>query len=90
MKVQPAEEGAVVLPFAAMFTIITSPDTTPVGLVIVRVVEVVLADVVEPRCAIAALTVAVEAPKSVATRATRANLTNVSLVFIVSFQLKWE
>jgi hypothetical protein len=48
-----------------MFTIITSPATTPVGLLIVRGEVVAVADVAVPRCAIVAL--AVEAPKSTAT-----------------------
>jgi hypothetical protein len=53
MRIQPVEEGAVVLlPTLAIFTIITSPATTPAGVLIVRFVLLVVAHVL-PRCAIA-------------------------------------
>ena len=44
----------MLLPTWAIFTIITSPATTPVGLLIVRFVLVVVAVVTVPRCAVAA------------------------------------
>jgi hypothetical protein len=48
-----------------MFTIITSPDTTPVGLLIVRDVLVVVPVVAVPRCAIAAAATGLEAATTV-------------------------
>jgi hypothetical protein len=66
-KVHPdALQSVPLLPILAMSTIITSPDTTPVGLLIIRDVPVVVPVVAVPRCAIwAATTLGLEAATSV-------------------------
>ena len=69
-----------------MVTIITSPAATPVGLLIVKVVEVAVAVVVLPRWAMAAW--ALPAPRIKARRARRESLANELIVFIDEKKLR--
>ena len=70
MRVHPLHDGEVLLlPSCAMDISIISPVTTPVGVVIVKVVEVVVAVVVVPLCETWAFSDSVE-------KKTNANKTN--------------